>query len=264
MKRILKSLLGLFVLVIGLAGIAVAILISLFIWNQRAVAVQSIDSRLELVNQALTTTDQTLSIIKGSLQATLIGLISAQEAISSTAVTMASVDPLVNSATSLLRDDLPKTLKAAQSSLESAQTSAKMMDNVLRALTIFNPDLYNPPLPLDGALKQLADSLNGLPEALAEDSQNLENTRSSLQTTQQSVRAIATNLTGVKTELNQYETMIGQFRTQNLVLQVQIAEIQTSLPETIRLIAWGAIFLLGWVALAHLGLVIQGFQILLS
>jgi chromosome segregation ATPase len=262
MKRVFKKLIGLILLSAGIVGFALALVAGIVVWNYRGVAAQSIDSRLGLVNQALSTTDETLRITKGSLQASLDGLIAAQAAISATAVTMSTIDPIVNSATILLRDDLPKTVTAAKNSLTSAQASAKVMDEVLKALTIFNRDLYNPPVPLDVALKQLADSLNGLTVTLSDVSKNLSSTRTNLQTTQQSIQAIAASLEDVKTNVAQYQQMVDQYRAQNLVLQNEITSIQTHLPEAITYAMWGAILLLVWLALAQLGLTVQGVQLL--
>lgn len=262
MKKFIKRLVGFVLLVAGLAGVSLVLLAGFFIWNNHSVVTQAVTARLELANQALTTTDQTLSITKESMNATLTSLITAQQAISATAATMQSVDPLVRSTSTLLSDQLPQTVKAARESLLSAQVTARLIDDVLRALTIFNQDLYKPAVPLNVPLQQLADSLVDLPQDLTNASLDLRIARNKMEITQESISAIVNNLELVKANLAQYTRVIDDYRTQNLVLQQQVADLQAQFPGIVRNLMWGILFLLALISLAQFGLMVQGIQLL--
>lgn len=87
------------------------------------------------------------------------------------------VGPLLDSIQALLGEEAPGTIIAMQAGLESAQSGARAMDQMLRVLSslrFLTGVSYNPEEPLDAALQGISDSLDPMPPALISVSEEVE------------------------------------------------------------------------------------------
>ncbi|MGD2058767.1 MAG: hypothetical protein PVI04_08545, partial [Anaerolineales bacterium] len=79
------------------------------------------------------------------------------------------IQPLLDSLHVLLGEEAPDTIIAMQAGLESAQSGARAMDQVLRVLSslrFLTGVRYDPEQPLDSALQGISESLTPMPPAL--------------------------------------------------------------------------------------------------
>jgi hypothetical protein len=112
------------------------------------------------------TTVQALEVAQASLKSSIESVTSVENTLNATATTIETSGPMLDTLAGLMKDDLPTTISSTQTSLISAQESARIIDTVLRALTripFVSNDLYNPPVPLHIALGQVSTSLMGCP-----------------------------------------------------------------------------------------------------
>lgn len=87
------------------------------------------------------------------------------------------IQPLLDSLHVLLGEEAPDTIIAMQAGLESAQSGARAMDQVLRVLSslrFLTGVRYDPEQPLDSALQGISESLTPMPPALISVSDDIE------------------------------------------------------------------------------------------
>ncbi len=103
---------------------------------------------------------------------------------------------------------MPKTIESTESSLRTAQESAKVIDSVLSTLSsiplIGSSIGYNPQVPLDQALGEVADSLTGLPDSFANMADSLKATSSNLETFEADLTVMAESIGEIEKNVAQY------------------------------------------------------------
>ncbi|MGD2163057.1 MAG: hypothetical protein PVI81_09445 [Anaerolineales bacterium] len=114
-----------------------------------------------------------LAQIVGSAQDTILqtstALNTSSSALEQAQNNLEEIGPLLESVQALLGEDLPSVIIATQRGLDSAQSGARAMDQVLRALSsirFLTGVNYSPEQPLDEALQDVAESLVPMPEGL--------------------------------------------------------------------------------------------------
>ena len=246
------AVLGLFFSMIGIASI----------WSYKNSMTTSLLSALDLITASLDTTGQGLVMVQQSFGTLTSSITSVQDTLGTAADTLETTKPLFDSLDSLLSDELPKTIVAVQNSLDTAYDSAKIIDTVLRALTIFNRESYSPNVPLHEALAQISDNLGTLPETLATMDQSLENTSSQTEVIQADLDTMAASIESIQTTMGDYETMLGDFDDSLRVVKKQVNTIKVRLPKLVNAAVWVLTIFLVWMAIAQLGLFTQGWELL--
>jgi hypothetical protein len=220
---------------------------------------------LDLLDRALLATAEGLSIadealqdasdIAASLQTTTLG---ASQAVSDTI-------PLVNSVAALAGKDLPNSITAAQQALGAAESSAKVIDDtlsVLATLARLGGVEYQPSVPLHTSIAQVSDSLDsfstsfsGMENGLITSAENLAHIESDITKMADSIGQIDANLTSTQSLIGQYQDVVAD-------LQAESATIRERLPKWLQLLKWGAWLTLIWLAIAQLGLLSQGLEMI--
>lgn len=265
MKTVLNRIIGLALVIAAIAGLIFNIAGVVFVWRMKENVTTSLLSTATTVNTALGTTVEALDVAQASLTTSVESAQAMENTLNATAKTIETSSPMVDTLAKVMKEDLPNTITSAQTSLASAQESARLIDSFLRALTRipFVPDnLYNPPVPLDVALKSVSDSLQGLPKSFTTMGETLTTTKGSLTTMQTDVVQIASNVRQINTSLDNAQTVISQYRVTVSDLHEQVNNTTTQIPTFINTAAWVLTFFFGWLALTQIGLLFQGLEML--
>jgi hypothetical protein len=167
--------------------------------------------------------------------------------------------------TKLTSQEFPTSLKATQTSLDSAQSSALLIDNVLTTLTSipFLPvPVYKPDVPLHTALAQVSTSLDSLNPALVTISASLKNGKTNLGVVEAELTRISETTKEISSALGSAQTVIGQYKTVTKQLEDRVGAAQRAVPDWIITITWILTFVLCWFLIAQLGMFLQGLEIL--
>ena len=162
----------------------------------------------------------------------------------------------------LMKNELPTTISSTQTSLISAQESARIIDTVLRALTRI-PFVQRPVQPARAAAYRpgvVSDSLDGLPGSFITMGDSLTEASENMQTMQTDVTLIATNIDTIQASLKA-QTVVSQYRTVVADLQEKLEGTAERVPGTINRAA-GADLCLRMVGLTQIGLLFQGMEML--
>jgi hypothetical protein len=265
MHPFLKRVIGITLIIAAILGLLFSAVGIAAVWVIEPRIEAGLNRALVIGGSVLDTSAEALTIADKTLSTTVSSMDSLKGAVESAAKTFDQISPLADTLTKLSKDTLPGTLKAAQTSLNSAADSAKVIDNVLAALSSlpFVPkDLYNPTVPLHTSLGNVANSLN---DYLA-----------SLETTQKSLADATGNLSGIEAQLNGMASQIGNIGASMKDAQGVVLKYQALIKTTQERVNWLKLHLntiliilaiittliLLWAMVVQLALFVQGWTLL--
>jgi hypothetical protein len=248
---------GVFGLVFSVVGLVVAL---------RTIATLGavVNNELNVVDRALATTGQGLSVAATSLDdaQTTVGTLRATLLNTSAAIT--DTLPTLDTLTTLTGTTLPTTIKSTQDALGSARETARVADSVLGAisgLNLLSSTAYNPEVPLNTAIGDVSASLNGLPPALATVEGGLRDARSNLGLIDRNVGDLATGIGEIGGSVGDAQRVVGQYQTLVSDLRREVARVREAAPRWLNFAGWGVSLALIWLALAQIGLLTQGWEL---
>lgn len=264
MKILITRLAGILLIMAAIGGLLFAITGLIGITQIRPVAIASVQNNLDLLRNTLQTTAAGFLITQESLSGAKASLEAMQSTLETTSQTMQSTEPLISSLSDLAAEDLPATVRSAQDSLESAAESAQVIDTVLSALSFLPGINYNPDIPLSASLKELSANMENLPQTFIVMQSNLQDTGQNLQTIQVDLLLLIDALEQIEKSLIDSEKVITGYQDSLVQVSNKIDALAVAAPKSINMISLaGSIFLI-WMAIAQLGLFIQGWQLIES
>lgn len=249
---------ALFGLVLSLGGIVV-------VWRQKTPMTQAVLSDLRLAQSVLASTGDALDLADDSLRTAVSSVQQIETTLEVMATSLEDTSPLITSLSSLLRQDIPTTIQATQTSLVAAQASAEIIDEVLTAITSI-PFLtitpYNPPVPLHVALGEVSTSLDELPPSLEDIDASLADTDKNLTSIQIELRNMVDSTNQIRSSLSDARAVVGDYQRAIQRLSNRVNKLVQHFPAWADRLALGLTVLLGWVALTQVGLLVQGLTML--
>ncbi len=252
-----------------IAAAATGMFISLYaltgMWRIKKPVEATLVKNLETAATTLEATDDGLSIANQFLDSTSASIMAFETTVETLAKSIDDTGPFLDSLSTLMADDLPNTIASTQTSLLAAQSSARIIDNVLRSVTsipFFPGDPYNPPVPLHVALAQVSDSLEGLPESLSAMEGSLDTTNDNLGTIKVEVERMAKDISQINDTLTEAKKVVTQYQTVVSDLQSSVKVMRARLPRWINSLAGTFSIVLLWLAITQVGLLVQGFELL--
>jgi peptidoglycan hydrolase CwlO-like protein len=263
---IIRRIIGVLLILAAIGGLIFSIVALSAIWNAQTAMTTSLQNTLDLLGQTLSTTSQGLVITQQSLQNSVELIGNLQATVETTAKAIGSTNPMVDEIARLMKDDLPTTIQAVQTSLRTAQQSAAAIDTVLGALKgiplIGSSIGYDPEVSLSEALGDVANSLEDLPDSFLTMQDNLKNTQSNLQTFEADLTVMADSVGQIQSSVAQYDQVIAGYQASLDQVLAQIDALSANLPNIVRMLSIGLTAFLVWMAIAQLGLFTQGWELL--
>ncbi|MCS6880506.1 MAG: hypothetical protein RMK84_13895 [Oscillochloridaceae bacterium] len=240
-------------LLISVAGVIIV--------NYAGIALRSgLGRQLDALEQALDATSEGLDLAEASLVEAerTVGNLSATVASASRAVS--DTQPSLAALETLSGTRLPATIASTRQALYSAAETARAVDAVLRALSIFGVP-YNPDVPLNVAIEGVAETLDDMPPALDEIASGINTARKNTTTIAGDLNEVATGLEALSANLGGARGVVGQYQEVVGELQRAVAGIRTSAPFWIGLFQGSVTLLLIWLVLVQPGLLLQGWDL---
>jgi len=254
MRSALKRGLGITRMIISAGSLLLAVVVLVLIWRARQPLANGLSAGTQTLMDTLDTTAKALVVTQGALQTTADNVDALQRAILTIARTISDARPAVASVTDLIGHNLTSSIQKAQSTLASAASSARLIDDLLSSLSQiplanFN---YNPETPLSVSLNQVAASLDGLPSALNSLAMDLSNTADNLGQVSDGITALATEIGHIKTSVTAAEEVIVEYQGKVDRLHSTLEVLHT---KSAMIVTWGAVavtFLIYWLMVAQL------------
>jgi peptidoglycan hydrolase CwlO-like protein len=179
---------------------------------------------------------------------------------------MQSTSRFMDSAGTFVGEDLINTITNTQTALNSAQSSAVVIDNILSTLS--NIPLigitYNPPTPLNKALGEVSSSLDPVQSALKNFQTNLDNTQTNILNLNEQITTLTQKISTINSNLLQAQITIDNYRSQVESLKSSVARAKAKLPNWITIAAWILTSIIVWLVLIQIGILLQGIALLYS
>lgn len=262
---ILRRLVGYLFIIAAAAGMLFSLVGLITIWRYRPVVTRSVTDNLALVDRALGTTQDGLTIVGQMVQTTVDEVVSLQATTQAVALAIHDTSPMLDSLINLTSHDFPKAVDATKTSLASAQSSAQLIDNVLAALTSipFSPvKAYKPEVPLHTALGKVSTSLDPLTSSLTTINTSLVDGKTNLGTLEAELNNISETTKGINLTLGGAQTVVDQYKDVTKQLKARVETAQRSAPGWITTISLILSFGFVWLLIVQLGLGMQGFNLI--
>ncbi len=263
---------SIFVRILGFALIVAAIIGLLFstlgiygIWIIKDTLTENLLSTVMLTQTALEATSDGLIVAEASLTRATVNIISLRNTLQSTSRAIRSTRPLFTSLSNLLEEDLPDTIQATRTSLATARSSARVIENFLKIISSipFLPiQPYNPPVPLHESLADVSESLKGLPETFTKMDNSLSKSQDNLTLIEAEFNIMARHVEQINVSLSEANNVIIQYQAVVSTLQDGITNLETKIHKWVNYSTWFLTFALIWLIVTQLGLLAQGIQLI--
>jgi hypothetical protein len=235
MNPTLKKTIAVLMIMITAMGMLLSIFILYLTWRIREPATQKLQTAFESTSSVLQTTIVGLDVIDQVVTNVYSSTIYISDATDALAKTLENTDQFVETAGSFMGEGFNTTISNTQKTLESAQSSALVIDNIMTALSKV-PLIginYNPATPLSKALGEVSSSLDPLQESLKGFQENLVSTQSNLQVFVTQLDLLKTNISDINKNLADSMVVIESYQSQVTNIKAWFDEAVLSLPTWI-------------------------------
>lgn len=266
MKNNLIRLVGVLLIIAAIGGLIFSILGISFVWRYKPLVTDSALNLLTFLDETVETSLEGLQATHDSLDGALASIRALQSTMQTIAEMVQSTEPVVGEIAELMEEDLPETVRATQQSIQSAQDGAMVIDSVLRTLTrvpLLGTNIgYDPEVPLHEGLGEISDSVDNLPNRFVEMEASLAEVQHNLQISQVDFVLIIDAIRQLDAAVTQYEGVIEGYQDSLERVQARLETIAENVPDGVNIGAWVTTIFLVWMAIAQIGLLMQGLELL--
>lgn len=264
MSGMSKKALGMIMIAISAFGLLLSIFMLFQVWHYRQPVTNSLQAGLEQSSDFLKTTSDGLSVIDQVVKNVYTTTTYLDDASNAIAETMQSTSQFLDSAGTFIGVDLIHTITNTQIALDSAQSSAVVIDNILSALSTI-PLIgitYNPTTPLNQALGEVSTSLDPVQASLKNFQTNLEDTSGNMQILNEQITTLDSKIITINNNLIQAQTTINSYQSQVDSLKTSVDQAKMHLSAWVSTLAWMLTAIILWLLLVQIGILLQGISLI--
>lgn len=253
-----KSLSLLVVLVTSL-GLLLSLFFLIQIWRLRQPATVKLESGIDQTSAFLETTRAGIDVIDQVVGTVYTSTLYLDDTTNALARTIQGTNSFFESAGTFMGEDLINTITNTQRTLETAKSSALVIDNIMSALSRV-PLIginYNPSLPLSTALGKVSESLDPFQGSLKSFKTDLETTGKNMQAFNEQLLILDQNIKTINKNLESSRKVIDDYRSQVIALQSWMDQAKVSLPTWMNTASWVLTVIILWLMLIQIAILIQ-------
>jgi len=258
----LKRVFGLLLIIVSILSLIISAGGVIALWGARPAITTALKDTVTLVSETLATTQKALAVADAALQNAADTITVLSGSIDSLANSIGDTQAALSSVTTLVKQDLPKTIEAARTALASAQDTARVVDNFLGGLSRiqFLNINYNPAVPLDSSIGQISDSLGALPSQLASLGDDLSAINTNLPAVIKTIHGLGTTLSDVDATLAEARTVMKEYAAQLTRTQVAVQPIGEGFPAYVTLFIAALTFIMLWIIAVQIMVLVVGWR----
>ncbi len=252
-------------LIAGSAGALFVLFGLVQVWRARAGAVIIAADTLEVTLETLQATEEGLGVIQDLIETTSNDVSLLESSVQTLTISIENSNQVLDSLIALTGTDLPATIAATQTSLASAQASAALIDDILRAMAgipLLGLGAYQPEVPINVALGEISDSLNPINPSLESISANLDDTSANLETLRKELARVTETTEEISASLAGAREVIAEYQSITDDLTERAERIRDQAPGAILGITWLLTILLLALLFPQVGLAERGLALL--
>jgi hypothetical protein len=264
MKRTNSRVVGAVLLLGAGIGIVISLVGLVGVWTAAPKVETAVVKTFERVSESLTTTQEGLDVIAESMQQASDTLLIMETVASEMALSVDQTIPMVDRAGTLVGEHMTEIVQETQTSLDAAQSSAKLVDDTLGLITSL-PIIgrrYAPANSLSSSISGVSQSLDELPSSFLELQANLKIASSNLKTMQVQVQALGVSLKNISGSMEKAQGVVEDYQVQVTGLEADLKTFQEQVPSWLTGLKWGLTLFFLWMGIAQLGLFLQGAALL--
>ena len=264
MKRTLIGILGIVLIVAGVAGMIFAGVGLIAVARAERQIEATLMEQVDLVDRALVATADGLLVADSTLAQAGVAISGLESMANGMGVAIGGTAPTLDAVADVLGGQLPATIKVTQDTLETIVDTTQIVDDFLAVVTsipLLGLDRYNPEVPLSSGVMEVAQSLDGIPLSLMQAQEGLISASESLELMQTDVDAMAVDVGQIAASLESSTEVIEEYQVVVAEMQDLVSTVRQGLPDWLRWARLGLSLILVWLGIAQLGLITQGWEL---
>ncbi len=255
-----KRILGILLIVLAVPSLILSVVGLFGVWAMRQPVIDYTTTTLDAVSQSITTTEQALKVAADGLSSVTVNIDNLEKTTRGIAGTLNTSRPALTTAAATLSNDVPRTVREVRTTIASAQTSARLVDDFLTNLAnipFLNLD-YRPQVPINVGLARVGTSLDPLPNTLQDLGGNLGVMAKSLDDVSKNVTALADSIGEINKTVTGAQTIVRDYQGQMQGYQATLASLKGAISSLMTVFALAATFILFWLAVVQVAALLQG------
>jgi hypothetical protein len=249
---------GTLLILLGALGIALSALGVVTIWRAADDVTVAAEDGLSVLSDTLSDIDRSVDVASSTLEGAALAIDGLYTTTLDVSETLSSTRVTIDEMAGLAEDDLPQSIESSLAAFDALEETAGIIDQLLRGLQLFGVGNYDPEVPLDQAVAGAATGLEPVPESLRTMGSGLHDTSASLEQVQDGIILMGDYMNGIRQNAVDADRALANHRRTLQDLQARVRAIRQNVGRPIRVVAWGATFLLIWIGLSQLAIVRWG------
>jgi hypothetical protein len=274
----IKRFLGLVMILVGLTGIAIAVVGVRTLPGLLDRIAGNLDQTLQLTTQSLETITSSLLLAKETMGEVSTTLVSVEAGLDDLAQSINETEPLLEQASAIGSSQVPDSIESIQAAIPDLAQIAAAVDATLSTLNRFRIDEsflgieikydlginYNPAQPFDQTVLNLGDSLDGLPGSLRSLRIYMNVTKDNLNEISRGLFEIADDLNGLNGRLTEIDPLLTEYL--QLVTETSDATrlLRGQLNEQVEIAKTAVSIITIWFAFSQIAPLYLGWELLTS
>ena len=258
-----RKIIGITFIVAAIIGLIFSIAGIALVWGVKAPLTANLVNAIDLIDTTLDATSSGLAVVNDTLTRTISEFNTLENTVQTASKGGDDSGPLVESVSGLLSGNIPQAIEATQTGLTTLQDAAGTLESTLQLLTSipFLPiEKYAPEVSFTTALEDVSQSLDAIPESLAEMEETLNSTQGNLVKLAAQIRIISRGISDLKADLYEIQLVLEQYQDVISTVQEKVDAFRTNMYTIIAVTTWVFTIIFIWLGIAQIGLLTQGIE----
>lgn len=271
----MRKLLGIIMLVIGLAGIVLSLTGAVVGRRLIAGIGNTLQANLQLTIQSLDTVNESLTLTRETIREIGIGLETLAVTGERAAGSLEDTRPMVAQISQVLTNDVAGSLETFQQSLPDMVEVARSIDETLTTLSNFRIDRtilgiplrydlgidYDPEVPFAESVEELGASMEGLPEELRVLETHLEVADTNLGEISGDARQLADDLGRINETMDDLAPQLDEFNATLTEFADSARQLRSTLDAQLNTFQTVWVVVMIWLALTQIAPLYLGYEL---
>ncbi|MCA9874323.1 MAG: hypothetical protein KC441_11730 [Anaerolineales bacterium] len=271
----MKRILGVIMLLVGIAGLALAVA-GIYFGRQAVDQIGvGVNHSLNLVLDSLSTVQDSFALTKTAVNQASTAISTVEKTVADTSTTIGDTKPLVDQISVVAATEIPNSVEAIQASLYPAAALAAQVDTTLRTLSDFTLEQtflgvplqfdlgidYDPQDALDESLLAIADSLDGVSGSLRDLEPTLTVNAGNLTLMSDNIAQISEDIAAINEVVADIVPLLDQYVDTITQVETAVLQVQANLDSYLQTAKLVITVLMIWLAALHLAPLYVGWEL---
>jgi len=264
MKRFLARLTGLLLILDALLGFGLSVAGLVVIWTSQSTVLTRVTSTMDTIEMTVAATTNMLDVVNTTLDQAGANIQAIEASLIDVTAALSTASNVADTVGTMIGEDFTRVIAETQTSLDSVETSAKLIDDTLRIVSAvpFIGARYRPEVPLQETISAVNLSLDELPASFAVVQSELEQTSTSVDNIQRDLDNLSMTIGEIETSLTEAKVVLEQYRTVVQILEQKIASLEANLPRWLDYASWSLTIGLIWLLFAQIPIFLVGLALI--